>query len=264
MIKIISSVYDWLRRGLRWRDSPQRMISSAQSYWTGPAVSKPHMAHIRGPGGLRSEVWEALGNRHARILQMFARSVEMNLKDLTIVDWGCGGGANVVALAPFASRILGVDVAQHAIDAAQREAAPHIQAGRFETFLIDSNDPETIHSMIPSGAVDVFFCTYVFELIPTPAYGERILMIARRLLHNRGIAVVQIKYEGSRRSTRSRHHTYRLNVANTTTYDLAQFWSMSSSAGFTPLLFHLIPTDELVSDERYAYVLLTPNGVATR
>ena len=107
---------------------------------------------------------------------------------------------------------------------------------------------------------ELFLCFYVFELLPTPEYGLRLLNIARQLLVPGGVAVIQIKYSTSDRWTKSHVRDYHRNVANMTTYAIDEFWIHAAGAGFEPRSVALVPKNRL--DERYAYFALARPSAA--
>ena len=119
---------------------------------------------------------------------------------------------------------------------------------------IDVTDPEDAIRQV-AGTCDIFLCFYVFELIPTPEYGERVLRIARELLAPGGLALIQVKYDDGRLLTKPRRRFRRSAVAALTTYPIPSFWKLAANCGFKPEMIHLVPRNEL--DERYAYFLMT-------
>ena len=89
-----------------------------------------------------------------------------------------------------------------------------------------------------------------------PEYGLRLLRIARDLLADDGLALVQIKYSTDSWRTRSRRRRNRsFTVASITTYRIDEFWTAATTCGLRPELVTLVPKNNL--DERYAYFLLT-------
>ena len=81
--------------------------------------------------------------------------------------------------------------------------------------------------------------------------------IARDLLAPGGAALIQIKYATDDWRTRPRRWAYRLNLANTTTFQIDAFWQLCRACGLEPRAVTLVPEQPLVGDERYAYFLLT-------
>ena len=166
---------------------------------------------------------------------------------------GCGGGANAVHFAPRAEEFVGVDVSSETLAECERQVTAAC-ATACHAVEIEVGEPEKALGEI-GAKCDVFLCLYVFELIPTPAYGERLLRIARELLAPGGLALIQIKYTTVRWRTRPRGRSYRSGLAEMTTYPIDSFWQLATKCGLTPHSVRLVPKNEL--DERYAYFFMT-------
>jgi hypothetical protein len=105
---------------------------------------------------------------------------------------------------------------------------------------------------------DLFLCFYVFELIPTPEYGERLLRIASRVLAPGGLALIQVKYHDGDFWSQPRGRGYRTSVAGMTTYSVPEFWQLVGKCGLRPVSVELVPENEL--DSHYAYFLVAKPG----
>lgn len=125
----------------------------------------------------------------------------------------------------------------------------------FRPVAIDVADPEAAVPQI-GGGCDIFLSFYVFELIATPEYGERLLRIAHQVLAPGGLGLIQIKYDTGGWRTRSRRRSYRRRLAEMTTYRIDEFWKLAVRCGLTPKAVTLVPVNEL--DRRYAYFFLHP------
>ncbi len=121
--------------------------------------------------------------------------------------------------------------------------------------LIDLRQPERAIDDIGEESCDLFLSYYVLELVPSQAYGYRILEIAHQLLQPEGVAIVQIKYATSAPQTRSRRRAYKRDPATMTSYAIDEFWEAATKSGFQPEVVQLVPQDAF--DSRYAYFLLT-------
>ncbi|MGH3517110.1 MAG: class I SAM-dependent methyltransferase [Haloechinothrix sp.] len=174
------------------------------------------------------------------------------------MEWGCGGGANAIHFAPQCEEFIGVDVSSDTLDECARQIAATC-ATVFRPVQIEVAQPEQAVDKIGS-TCDIFLSFYVFELIPTPEYGERLVRIARNLLAPGGLALIQIKYDEGRFWTKPRRRSYRSGVAEMTTYPIADFWQLASKCGLRPESIELVPKNEL--DERYAYFLLSKEPAA--
>ncbi|MDX3929883.1 MAG: class I SAM-dependent methyltransferase [Shinella sp.] len=237
------------------RQSDRKIAEEAQAYWGNTDQNNFRSnSHWRGDLGLSDEVWLELGKPHVCLLRNHLKIAGLKQPLRRIVEWGCGGGANAIHFAKEAHEYVGVDVS----DASLAECQRNLNEVGYENFvpvLIEVAQPEDAVDAIHE-ACDLFLCTYVFELIPSPEYGQRLLKIAHHLLHPGGLAIIQIKYETHESHTRTRRWGYRSNIANMTTYPIEVFWQLTEEVGFKPQSVSLRPKDDLVHDERYAYFVL--------
>lgn len=249
---------------LNYRQSIDRIASDAQDYWA-DQTSKNHKSnsHWKGSDGLSDAAWMQIGQSHRKLVQDAAASVGLNVQGSRILEWGCGGGANAVQFVDLANEYLGVDVSA----ASLKECAARMSDVGYRHFspvLIDVEKPQKSLEQVKQ-PIDIYICTYVFELIPTEEYGADLLRIAFQHLRPGGLAVIQIKYSTHQSNTRGHKWGYRRNLANMTTYSIDQFWLLAESVGFRPVSVSLKPYDALVKDERYAYfVLQKPEANADR
>lgn len=252
------------RRGLRVADrilsrlgmteSETAIVRAADAVWNRPPATLPRSdAHWRGAGSFADDsLWLDVGARHLAMFQAFARAVDFDRPLGCVVDWGCGGGANAVHFGPLATTYIAVDVADATLEECRRQAT---QAGTrdLRTVRIEVADPEAAIDAI-TVPCDLFICTFVLELVPTRAYGLRLLRIAERLLAPGGVAFVQIKYDTGSWRTAALRRSYARNYAAMTTYRIDEFWLAAAASGLTPHLVTLVPDHRL--DPRYAYFLL--------
>jgi SAM-dependent methyltransferase len=231
--------------------SETTIARDAQSYWRSPdAKSWRSNSHWRdAPAFAGGDLWDRIGRRHLAMLEAVAPPSDAAACWGRIVEWGCGGGANAVHLAPRCREFIGVDVALDSLQECERQVEA-VSQNAFRPVLIDVDRPEEAVAAIGEPC-DVFVCFYVFELVPTPEYGQRILGIASRLLVPGGHALVQIKYDDGTWRTRARRRGYRFGLADMTTYPIARFWEAAAAAGLRPESVRLRPRDDL--DDRYAY-----------
>lgn len=254
--KIKSAEY-FARNALGLVESEDKLVKDSQEFWNNQQDADLHKytSHWRGGGVFKDdEQWLRVGRGHVALFEQFAKSVDLQTPVNRIVEWGCGGGANAVAFAPLCREFVGVDIAQSSLDECSKQ---------MKSFGYDYFKPVLIDAAKPEGAVtqtdtcDVFVCVYVFEALPTPEYGMRILKLAHTLIRDGGLAMIQIKYPSNAARTRSRRWNYAKNLANNVTYGLEEFWIEAQKIGFTPKAISLVPKVEELHDERYAYFALS-------
>jgi len=245
-----------VRHAIGFTESETKLIGDSQTYWNdAPDRSLKQNSHWRGVGIFADDSrWLALGRENLQFYEEFARAVDLKHSLKCIVEWGCGGGINAVHFGRLADEFYGIDISASSLEECGRQM---IAAGlhHFIPVLIDAGDPEAVLKRV-QGSCDLFISTYVFELLPTPAYGMRILRIAHELLTVGGVAMIQIRYSEESAKTRSRAWGYARNVGRNATYRIEDFWQAAQKCGFTPRMVTLQPQQPLVNDGNYAYFLL--------
>lgn len=239
------------------RHSEERISADAQAYWrtAGDAEWQSDSHWRTGAAFADGDLWSEIGRRHLEMFERGTRTVGSSRPWGRVLEWGCGGGANAVHFAPRAEEFIGVDISAETLSQCGREVAA-VSDTPWRPVLVDVREPEQALRQVDS--CDVWLSFYVFELIPSPEYGERLLRIAHQMLTPGGLAFIQIKYSDGRWSTRPRRRSYRSGLATMTTYRIEEFWALAETCGFIPETVELVPRDEL--DERYAYFLLTRPG----
>jgi hypothetical protein len=236
-------------------ESSEKLIHDAQSYWRSAEGDRWRgHSHWRDAEVFADgDLWSEVGKRHLELYERLARVREHPPEMNTVLEWGCGGGANAVSFAPLAKNFVGVEISGPSLDECARQVAAECSTP-FTPVLIDGDHPEDAVGMV-EGKCDVFLCFYVFELITSQEYGLRLLRIARQMLTDDGLALIQVKYDTGSFRTRSRRRGYGRGLADMTTYRIDTFWQLARACGLTPEVVHLVPQNEL--DERYAYFLLS-------
>jgi SAM-dependent methyltransferase len=236
-------------------DSDAKIAADAQGYWrTAQDDLWRCDSHWRDASVFQGrDVWDRIGRQQLALFERGARTVQFDRPLDRVVDWGCGGGSTAVHFAPKAGRYIGVDVSADSLAECGKQIG-EVCDTPFQPVRIEVSDPEAALAEI-SGPADLFLSFYVFELIPTPEYGARILHVAEQVLAPGGIALIQVKYRTGSWRTLPRGRDYTSGLANMTTYRIEEFWTLAHDCGLQPETVTLEPKNPL--DERYAYFLLS-------
>lgn len=237
------------------RQSSTQIVADAQAYWERPRGTN-WKAHSHWENGVTfdgNRLWDGIGRRHVALYEKSRRALGGEATPTRVLEWGCGGGANAVHFAPLASEYVGVEVSAETLDECARQVRSRTEAP-FVPVRIDVAHPEAALAALTE-PIDLFLCFYVFELLPSQEYGARVLRIAERCLRPGGMAIIQMKYDDGRWTSRSRRRAYRLGLADMTTYRIERFWALLEQVGLSPQSIHLAPRGEL--DDRYAYFVAT-------
>jgi 2-polyprenyl-3-methyl-5-hydroxy-6-metoxy-1,4-benzoquinol methylase len=252
---LASDTADRVLSGLGFKQTESKLKRDSANFWTRASDDNwQNQTHMASGSAFAQMEWEKVGRDHLALFQEMSQGLTTRGTD-KIVEWGVGGGSNAVAFAPLAKDFVGIDLTQEIVDEAGRQVAKLDLPTRFEPLVIPVDySPLMVDN--PVGGMDLFLCTYVLELVPSPAYGLDLMATAFRLLYPGGLAFVQIKYDTGAWRTHSRGRRYRASVAaSMTTYRIDQFWEQMTAIGFKHAAgVRLVPKNEL--DERYAYYLL--------
>jgi hypothetical protein len=195
-----------------------------------------NISHWRGEGRWTEEKWQAHGlltKRRVRDLFRTAGRRMANAQSRVVLEWGPGGGANVLALAEWASLVYGVDVSQANLDECSR-VVDEVGAGAFRPVLL-TGDPSTALEQVEQ-PIDVFVSTAVFQHFPGKEYGTEVLEAVRPAMAEDGLGYVQIRYNDGRERYRSKPLAeYRQSHITATSYGLAEFWKLLVRAGYAPM-----------------------------
>jgi SAM-dependent methyltransferase len=245
----------WLRYWLGLAQPERKLTADAHRFWNESSGKTSQVSHWRGAGIFADdERWLSLGAAHLDLYGLFTRMLGETPDLHRVVEWGCGGGANAVHFAPLAGEFIGIEVSPESLAECARQLAK-VAAANFRPILIDTAMPDAARSQVP-GPCDLFLSTYVFELLPTPEYGLRVLAIAFDLLADGGLAIIQVKFARDNWSSRPKRFGYRYNFPSMTTYRIEEFWDRARDIGFLPHAVKLVPEAPLNQNGDYAYFLL--------
>jgi SAM-dependent methyltransferase len=235
------------------RQSDEQLARDNQRYWEDRSNEAfESFSHWRGNGPFTNdELWLGLGRAHLVLFEKAASWAELRRPMDRIVEWGSGGGMNARHFAPHTRQYYGVDISADSLEECTKQVAS-VKADCFVPIHIDAADPGAALSKI-SGPIDLFLCTYVFELIPSPEYGLKLMQIAYDLLRPGGIALVQLRYHRGSIEEHSKRRNYAVNMVRMTTYALDEFWTACEAIGFTPAFIKLVPKQPELCESRYAY-----------
>jgi len=229
--------------------------SDAQRFWSDSATNPAtqDLSHWAGKGRWSDEKkWKRIGETHLdmfRTLSQFAPSGQI---PTSMVEWGPGGGANLVSFAPQMNTLYGVDISE----ANLTECLRHLTVLGFTEFrpiLIEAGNPEHVLQAGPHD-IDFFLSTAVYQHFPSKDYGVRVTRIAFELLRPGGLGLIQIRYDDDTPRFRGKVRNYQRNAVTFTSYRIPEFWRVLLEVGFSPIAMTLQP------NVNYAYFFCKKRG----
>lgn len=179
------------------------------------------------------------------------------------LEWGCGGGPNVIALYRHFARVSGLEIAAPTLDECRRQVKGRGVAD-FRGILIESGRPESALNMIEKDSLDFILSIEVFQHFPSKDYTARVLKVMNAILKSGAHAWVQVRdFDGSPK-LRQKETDYAANMIYMTSFTGEEFSRMSNGCGYR-ILWH--GRDEHVQGDDHTYYLLQkafPPGNPTR
>ncbi|WP_420450888.1 methyltransferase domain-containing protein [Ilumatobacter sp.] len=219
----------------------------ARQVWEGAAdeTYRREQSHWRGIGRWEDDDrWRAIGRSTVASFDLTHRylgsPISMAGRRRTFLEWGPGGGTNLLALAPIAERYYGVDISRSNLDEAERMIREEGYDDVFRPVLV-RDDPSEILAHVDS-PIELFVSTAVFQHFPSKSYGRSVLEVIHEVTAPHALGVVQIRYDnddprfrpiGSLDEYRERHIT-----ANS--YKIDEFWALANETGFDVLFVRSI------------------------
>lgn len=208
--------------------SDERLIQDAKAVWdhsTSSVASPEDASHWRNTGTWDEDRWNEYGQLHLGMIEEGRRLLGRTSPIKTVVEWGSGGGANLTAICPSVDRYFGVDISSSNLDECSRQSKAE-GFDNFQPVLIPAESPEdAVRTINEAGAntIDCFLSTAVFQHLPGRKYARRVVEVAKQLLADDGIAIINIRYWNLPRQSRVFRRSYIRNAHAFNKYTIYEF-----------------------------------------
>jgi len=206
-------------------------------------------AHWRGIGRWENdENWINIGKSRQEMYQKLEQILPFKPNKNTMVEWGPGGGSNILAFSNEFKEIVGVDISSETLKQCINQVKS-IENFKFIPELIEADQPELIRENY-IGYFDFFLSTAVYQHFPSKQYAKKINQIAYDLLKDNGTAIIQIRYDDNNWRYHSKLFGYRKKFIAFTSFGISEFNKNLEKIGF------VVESIILKSNTNYAYFLL--------
>jgi hypothetical protein len=191
------------------------------------------MSHWRGHGRWAEEKWAAIGRATVGSIHRAARMLGRPAPAGPLLEWGPGGGSNLVACAGISQRLYGADISAKNLAECARVLAELDPSPEFRPILV-GDDPTSVAAAIHE-PIELFVSTAVFQHFLTREYGGEVLRVVADLLAPGALGFVQIRYDDGTPKYLQKHEDYFARHVTFTSYELDGFWDLLASVGLQPL-----------------------------
>ncbi len=168
------------------------------------------------------------------------------------LEWGCGGGSNIIALYKYFPRVWGLEIAAPSIGECETQLKRR-GISNFKGILIEEGNPGSVLKALKTESLDFIFSTAVFQHFPSKEYTAQVLGVMRALLKNGALAWVQVReFDGSPK-LRQKETDYASNMIYMTSFTREEFSAVIKNCGFDLLW---CGRDDSIENDDHAFYLI--------
>lgn len=196
-------------------------------------------SHWRGVGRWKDDArWQAIGQGTLAKVRMIWRHLGRPPfpEPLVALEWGPGGGSNLLAMRRHCRAYFGVDIAASNLAECGRMIAEEGFGDLLRPVLLTA-EPDTIAETVTE-KLDLFISTAVFQHFPSKSYGGDVLKAVAGLCKPGAIGVVQIRYDNGNEKFApiSDISQYKKKHITANSYQIDEFWNLLRESGFQPIM----------------------------
>lgn len=206
------------------------IMKEAETFWRENARD---YSHWRGSKLCSDVNWITTGKLHYSMIYLMLSQYSPweDYSKLSVLEYGCGGGMNVIELCQHFGCVYGMDIAEETL----AECVRQVKAmGNFIPMLMLIDRPGAYFRKMPE-QVQVFLSTAVYHHFPSKEYGERVTEFAYNVLTHPGFALIQIRYDDGTPLYKPKDRDYSKNVVTFMSYPSDEFRSICRNCGFEVL-----------------------------
>ncbi|MEI9478643.1 MAG: class I SAM-dependent methyltransferase [Deltaproteobacteria bacterium] len=234
--------------------SNSRILADAENFWNCDHQSRlPDDSHWLGKGRwTKQKDWIQIGKIHWNMFEKLCLLSGTARPIQRMIEWGPGGGANAARFCFEVQEFFGDDISKANLAECQHRLEASGLKG-FRPILVDIRHPEQCLQFF-NNPVEFFLSTAVYQHFPNKEYGIRVTELAYKLLRDKGLALIQIRYDSGAKRFRPKRRDYHKNMITFTSYGIDEFWEIVRQIGFKPLAV------TLETSTHYAYFCLQKNA----
>lgn len=154
-------------------------------------------SHWMGSKRFNENVWRNIGAKHLDYIKTYLQFKDklrdkFSRKKIRLLEWGPGGGSNLVAFSPYCEAIAAVDISEQNLQETKTQLSS-VNFRNFESVFL--NDYPNNLEFSTDTQFDVFLCTAVFQHFPSKQYGVDVLKKVKEYLAPGAICYIQIRFD---------------------------------------------------------------------
>jgi len=215
----------------------RNVLLEAHNFWASSSKRTRDFAHIRGTGRWRDEeAWLRIGRGH---LEQFCSYYDDGMQPLrSLLEWGPGGGSNIVAFSRVFEEATVVDISIDALRSAVmavKDLCPGFETNAFPLTI----DAPSAALKLGANSFDFLICTAVIQHMPSVEHFIETAGIWNKLLRPGAYGLVQFRTrvgcQAYRKKKKENGGAYKHNVSRWMMLRQKEFIPIVEGAGFEVL-----------------------------
>lgn len=215
-------------------------LQAVTSIWNdlSEETRRQELSHWRGVGMWSDdEKWLLIGKsslKKLKKLNAYLGKTDDSLKNMTVLEWGTGGGSNAIAFSKVAQKYYGVDISKKNLDEVVRQCKKENIKDYFVPIPL-TGEPKSILNDVKF-KIDFFLSTAVFQHFPSKEYGVNVLKTVAQICKQNAFCIIQIRFDnGNPKFSAIKDITdYQDKYLTATSYELSEFWNIAEKLNFEP------------------------------
>ena len=217
----------------------ENQSANARSVWN-DHMDKEYIrdqSHWRGYGRWKDDNrWKKIGSNSLYRLKLLERYLGRSRLDSgtkgNFLEWGPGGGTNILALCNLAECYFGIDIAEENLAESKRMIQSEDCSCSYNPILLQ-REPDEVYGSV-NRRIDYFLSTAVFQHFPSKEYGISVLKVIRELCSSEAVGFIQIRYDNGNPKYSSLQETenYYDRHLTANSYAIDEFYDICKSLEF--------------------------------
>ena len=183
--------------------------------------------------------WENVGRKTLSEIQKVYSFLGRDFHAECALEWGPGGGTNLLAIRSRVNQVYGVDISQKNLEESKR-VLTEVSFADFSPIRLQG-DPVTVKHLFETSP-DLIFSKAVFQHFPSKHYTAHVLAVLREICAVNAVGYIQFRYDDGRKKYRPKDSDYASNHITMTSFPIAEFWGLLAHVGFNPQYVTILNT----------------------
>lgn len=208
-----------------WQGLKQEDKRRAKSHWLGYGRY------------VKKEDWQAIGEQSLRRLEFLSRILDRDLTsnpaNTTIIEWGPGGGSNVVGLSKICSNYIAVDISSSNLGECQKQlSAAGVKTKLHPVIIKGKPSSQLPKEKLPPA--NLFLSTAVFQHFPSKEYAVDVLRALHAQTAVGAAGFLQIRFDNNnpKYKTIEKLSDYKTNYTTSCSFTIDDFYMLVQRQGF--------------------------------